>query len=403
VRRTLAAACGLAAMAAACWVVRIAWADRLSRANDEASVARAVRLAPGNADLRLRLASITEAAGGDATAALTAAAAIDPDNATVFVRLGLAAEMRGDFDGAERALLQAAHVSRKFEPRWTLANYYCRRADSGRFWPWAKEALLKSYGDPTPIFQLCWKMSQDPNLILERAIPERRTILNPYLAFLLKANHPDAAEPVIAKLGSLATMDDRPVLLAWCDRQLEAGSVEAPLSLWNTLCARRLLPYPALEPGTGASLTDGAFREDAGTGGFGWRFASLPGVRPGHNVSPPYVWFAFDGGQPESCEPLTQYLPLAPGARYRLRFEYRTAEVPVESGLRLSVFDFRTGKDLGGASPRLSSADWTAGESYFTALNTRLARLALSYRRLPGTTRIEGTLFLRRLSLEKLP
>jgi len=384
------------------WSLRLAWADRLSRAAAPETVERGVRLAPGDADIRIRLADQSEATGADPTPSLQAAADLDPSNATVWVRLGLSAEMRGDLDAAERSLLRAARASRQFEPRWTLASYYARRGDPEHFWPWAKDSLRMAYGDLNPVFQLCWSMSQEPAAILERAIPPRRSVLNAYLGFLMRENRRAAAQPVAAKLAGLATPEDRPALIAWCNRQLDGGSVPAALEIWNTLCERRLLPYAPLDANR-APLTDGDFAAEPLGAGFAWRLAPLAGVAAGRNPSPRYLWFSFNGEQPEACEPLTQFVPLAPGARYRLRFAYRTSEIGEESGLCWRVFDARTGASLA-ASPRLSSMDWKNAELDFTtAPATVLARLTLTCLRLPGATRIEGGLSLRGLSVERLP
>jgi hypothetical protein len=384
------------------WSLRLAWADHLSRAADPETVERGVRLAPGDADVCIRLANQREATGADPIPALEAAAALDPTNATVWVRLGLSAEMRGDPGAAEHSLLRAARASRQFEPRWTLANYYARRGDPAHFWPWAKDSLLMAYGDLNPVFQLCWSMSQESAVILERAVPSRRSVLNAYLGFLLRETRLAAAQPVAAKLAAVAIPEDRPALIAWCNRQLDGGSVPAALEIWNTLCTRRLLPYAPLDANR-APLTDGDFAAEPLGGGFAWRLAPLAGVAAGRNASPRYLWFSFNGEQPESCEPLTQLVPLAPGARYRLRFAYRTSEIGEESGLCWWVFDARTGASLA-ASPWLSSMAWKNAEMDFTtAPATVLVRLALMCRRLPGATRIEGGLSLRGLSLERLP
>ena len=384
------------------WSLRLAWADHLSRAADPETVERSVRLVPGDADIRIRHANQSEAAGADPSPALQSAAALDPANATVWVRLGLSAEMRGDLGAAERSLLRAARASRQFEPRWTLANYYARRADPAHFWPWARDSLLMAYADLNPVFQLCWSMSQDSTVILECAVPPRRSVLNAYLGFLLRENKLAAAQPVAARLAALATSEDRPALTAWCNQQLDRGSVPAAVQIWNTLCERRLLPYAPLDANC-APLTDGDFAAEPLGGGFAWRLAPLAGVAAGRNPSPRYLWFSFNGEQPEACEPLAQFLPLAPGARYRLRFAYRTSEIGEESGLCWRVFDARTGASMA-ASPWLSSPDWKTAELDFTtAPATVLARLTLTCRRLPGATRIEGGLSLRGFSLERLP
>ena len=386
----------------ACWPLRLAWADHLSRATDAATVARAVRLSPGDADFRLKLAAAQQAARADPTAALEAAAALDPGNADAWIRLGVTAEMRGDLRTAESCLLQAAHASRQFAPRWALANYYARRGDQAHFWPWARESLLMGYGDLNPVFRLCWNMSQDAGLIFKRAVPERREVLNAYVGFLVQEGRLAVSEPAATALAALATIEDQSTLVSWCNRQLDAGSAPAALEVWNTLCVRHLLPYAPLDPDR-APLTDGGFAAASVNGGFAWLLAPAPGVTIGRNPSPRYLWIAFSGDQPEMCAPLLQFVPVTPGARYSLRFEYHTSELPPASGLRWSVFDARTGADLAAVSPWLSSPDWKPAVMGFTAPPAGLVRLTLTCQRLPGATRIAGSVALRQLSLERRP
>jgi tetratricopeptide (TPR) repeat protein len=399
--RTILLLAAIPAMAfLAYWPLRLAWADRLSRAADAEMVARAVRLSPGDADFHLKLANAQQAAGADATAALAAAAVLDPGNADTWIRLGVAAEIRGDLPGAESSLLAAARASRQFAPRWALANYYFRRGDGPHFWRWARESLLMGYGNLNPVFRLCWDMRQDPAWILAHAIPDRRDILNAYVQFLTQAGRLAVSEPGAARLAALATREDQWTLIDWCNWQLEKGDAASALEIWNTLCARHLLPFAPLDRER-APLTDGDFRATPVGGGFEWRLAPGPGVTAGRNPSPRYLWVAFSGAQPETCTPLWQFVPVTPGASYSLRFEYQTPGLPVASGLRWSVLDGRIDVDLAGASPWLSSTDWKREEVRFTAPADGLVRLLLTCRRMPGAPRIEGSVDLRNLSMER--
>ncbi|MGO4880067.1 MAG: tetratricopeptide repeat protein [Bryobacteraceae bacterium] len=383
------------------WPLRLAWADRLSRSSDAATVARAVRMSPGDADLRLRLADAQQAAGIDPTSALEAAAKLDPASADTWIRLGLAAEMRGDLRAAETRLLEASRVSQQFAPRWALANYYFRRADAARFWPWAKAAMAIGSADLSGVFRLCWNMTQNAALI-ERAIPGRGEVLNAYVLFLLAEGRLPASEQAAAKLAMLATRDDQSTLIYFCNRQIDAGSWRSAVEVWNTLCARHLLPYAPIDPAR-APLTDGNFAAPIGNAGFAWREPATPGVTIGQNESPPYLWVTFSGDQPETCAPLMQFVPVAPGASYRLKFEYRTLDLPSPSGLRLSVFNAPSGNDLVRGSPWLSSPDWQLSSLHFEVPAAGIVRVALTCQRQPGSTRIEGSLELRHVLLERAP
>lgn len=402
VRKILVLAVVLGMACVAYWTLRLSWADHLSRALDAETVARAVRLSPGDADFRLKLAAARQAASADPATALEAAATLDPGNADTWMRLGVDAEMRGDLRAAESSLLRAADASHQFAPRWALANYYFRRGDEAHFWRWARESLRIGYGDLNPVFQLCWHMRQDARLILGRAIPERPTVLDAYVQFLTQQGRLGVSEPAAVKLAGLATSEDRATLLVWCDREIEAGAVSAALEVWNALCARHLVPYPPLDPDR-APLTDGGFAAESVGEGFAWRLAPAVGIVIGRNPAPRYLWVDFSGDQPETWAPLWQFVPVAPGARYRLHFEYRTSELPTASGLRWSVLDGRTGADLAATSPWLSSSDWKPVELAFTTPASGLLRLTLTCLRLPGATRIAGSLALRHLSLERQP
>jgi len=50
------------------------------------------------------------------------------------------------------------------------------------------------YDDLSPLFRLCWSVSNDWELIRSKAIPPQRSVLGKYLAFLTREDHLEAAE-----------------------------------------------------------------------------------------------------------------------------------------------------------------------------------------------------------------
>jgi len=83
--------------------------------------------------------------------------------------------MEGRLQEAERCLLEAARRSRKYEPRWALTNFYFRRGRAEEFRRWAGEAVKISYGDLTPLFDLCRQVGgcNVPGLQYARYLAER--------------------------------------------------------------------------------------------------------------------------------------------------------------------------------------------------------------------------------------
>ncbi|MDP9170591.1 MAG: hypothetical protein M3N54_08245, partial [Acidobacteriota bacterium] len=110
-----------AALAFAVWEsVHLAWADYLYRENTLESVKRAVALETGNAAYHELLGEHLEGLGADPTAHFNSAAKLSPTNALYWIRLSFFHEVQGDYPLAERELLRADKVNRKFGPAWAL-------------------------------------------------------------------------------------------------------------------------------------------------------------------------------------------------------------------------------------------------------------------------------------------
>ncbi len=355
------------------WSCRLALADWLFRANTPASVARATALDPENASYHAWLAEIQEHDGRDPTAELEIAAKLNPSDSAVRIRLGLRAESQGDFIHAEKYLLEAARIDKLFAPRWTLANYYVRIDDSDRFWPWARQALEMGYGDLSPLFQLCWRVSKQPHIL-----PRQHSVLGQYLSFLMAQDHLEAASPVAERFLDQAKPADVGVVLNYCDRLIERRSITPAVNLWNTLCAHKLVPFTPLDPVRGLALTNGNFQFVPLQQGFDWRTTQEPEISVTRAQSPPELRFRLSGKQPEHCELLSQFVPLAAGRRYTFRFEYKTTI---------------SGLFWGGLM--LAADDWKRQEVTLSAPG----KLALLYDRPLGSTRAEGEIWLRNTSI----
>jgi len=176
-----------------------------------------------------------------------------------------------------------------------------------------------------PVFHLCWRASGDEAEIRAKALPpiggEQRRAWNKYLEFLLHTNRLDAAAPVANELARFAINDDRPVLLAWCDRAVESGRADKAVSAWNAI-------GPRAETG---ALVNAAFSSEPLQRGLDWRVTPPEGVSV---IRSGGLRFVFSGHQPESAELLWQPLASqrsftpAPRARWEggpMQFEW-TAE-----------------------------------------------------------------------------
>lgn len=373
-------------------VAREAYAEQLYSSGEIARLRRAAALSPGRALYRLALADLLDRTGGDPRPALREAARLSPSDDSIRIRLGLAEELAGRPDEAEAHLLQAASVSRKYLPRWTLANFYYRRGRPEAVWRWAREALAISYGDRSALFELCWNLRPEPEFLLEHVIPPRRDVVADYAGFLVARGQFRAAAAIYERLASEAQPGDLERFLDATDRLLGSGEYEGARSVWNALCRRRLIPYPPLDEHSGPVVTNANFSLWTLGQGFDWRVPQTPGVVVARD--PGRGWrIGLSGDQPERCEILSQPLLLEPGRRYELGFRARASLAgrwrDALSGLRWRV--------VAGDGRVLVESVWPPGEEI--AAQAREFRvppgggaceLKLVHERIAGSVRAQG-------------
>ncbi len=370
--------CAALALLTASWFsILLARADASFRQNTPESLARAIALVSNNTDYLSTQALQLEYAAQDPTPLLENIAALTPLASAPRLRLGLAAEVRGDFDSAERWLLEASKVDHQFEPRWTLANYYFCRENANEFWKWMRAALEVSYGDRRPAFDLCWRMSADPQETLAKAIPANHDVRAAYLVYLLEEHRLAASVPVALELAS--DPNNRQLLLSLTDALLEAKDGTSAQALW------RAMGYP---PPSGIMNSD--FQRGVGHG-FDWRIFDVPGVNHIPVESSPSHRIEMSGREPESCELLLQMVMLEPHARYILHWESRTRDVTDPTGLQWHI-----AKEQAQVHP---SEYWRQQELPFTA-DSNLAALAFVYQRPSGQPRVQGSVELRHVIIE---
>ena len=253
-----------------------------------------------------------------------------------------------------------------------------------------------AYGDSSALFRLCARVAEDGNLIdrLEIARPEVRAS---YLLFQL--NEGRDVMPAIRKVLEKGGEADVPLLLMACDRLLDQARVDEAMEVWNSLSQARWIPLGRLDPEAGQVLTGGRFETAPISRGFDWRLPSPDGVGASVEDRTGGLRLTFAGSQPEDCEVLAQLIPVRENAGYELGFAYRTSGIAANTGLGWRLSDARSGAILMESGSLSSEDDSQASVKFRTPAACRLARLALRYRRTPGTTRIAGFVVLREVAV----
>jgi hypothetical protein len=360
---------------------KLARADYLFSLNTPDSVRAAIRLEPDSWEYYMRLALLDDA---HAQQYLETAISLDPYNAEADIELSLRVEGAGDYRTAEKLLLDAFTIDRTYLPRWSLANFYLRRNNLPAFWTWARSAAEMPSDNMRPLFELCWRVSPDPNEIERRIVNNNPELIRQYLDFLLAKEQLPAAAEVAGRLSQVGdpTMD-APEMYSVIDQLIAAGEGGAARKIWNALTEKR---WVVADPGVPNNPN---FARDPLAVGFDWAVFSYSGLHswPG----PSGLETEFSGGQPENCTIVQQAIVLPPG-NYELEYSYRTDEIPPETGLRWQIIAAGTETVLA-ESNDLSSETMNHGNLEFSIPpGALLVHLRLQYRRALGTPRISGTL-----------
>jgi hypothetical protein len=370
------------------------WEFRLARPD---TVDRAERFLPGNAQYHYARAQWLDQKDPTSTASeLEYAAAVshNPRYSDALLAWSVDKELRGDKAGAEQLLLQARRFDRLLRPAWALANFYYRQDDEARFWPEARASLniIAQTGlsegrfNPTPVFELCWRMTSDSKTILTRAIPD--PLDDAYLGYLMVTGRTSAAIEAANAMLPRSSKADILFLAPYCNLLISQDRIEDAVRTWHAFYAREVVSDPGPDLNSGSVLTNGDLAHPPLGFGFDWKVVYPEPVRFSYSAAAHSYRFDFDGNEPEQCGILSQTVPLAAGKPYRFVARYRCSADAAQTGFVWSLVDH------GGLPiPAVASThDNQAATLDFTApRDTNAAELTLSYKRQPGTVRFQGS------------
>jgi hypothetical protein len=381
------------------WNVRSGIADGLARRNQPDTTRLAMRLMPGNGAYPAQLADEIYAVDpAAARSLLQRAVQLNRYDAASWVQLGLLSEAAGALPQAEEALLRAAAVDSTFLPSWSLANFYFRRENAGRFWYWAQRAAEMSPEDASPLFRLAWYESPNAGEIERRLQMSRPLIKIQFVNFLMTQGDPEAVAEAAFQLLPAAGEASTGVLLGVSDWLIANKRPDLALPVWNRLAADHEIPYQPLA-GSGEAITNGRFGKSPIGRGFDWRLGTVEGVSSFLNASPNVLGFEFSGDEPDSFLLMNQFAPVDAQKSYALRVEYATSGIAAGSGISWAVTDYRSGAMLARTGSLSAEQGGEAYACFAVPQGSSFVNLSLLYQRQPGTMRVQGKVALKEVSL----
>ena len=359
----------------------------------------ATNIIPWSAEYQVRLADLRRASGLAFTSNLAAAVRSRRADSRLWIQLGLAEEQDGDFKSAETSLLRGATLGRDYETRWTLTNFYFRRADRDQAVLWACAVLSIPGVEAGPVFSLLANFPAKPDCILSDRFSGPESARLGYLQWLISKSELDAASPVADLLSRKRYPESVLPLLDYCDRLLFAGKGRLAARLWNSMSNQDLVSAPI--PAIGAVTDDGLRLADP-PHGFAWRTLPVPGA--GFLPLHPGLQISLSGTQPDSCELLFQWVLLEPGPAHALRYRYASSGIGIGSGLhwKITAPSGLNGPGISVRDPETDFHDHGATEDsvYFNGPpGGSLIHVALVYERAPLSVPARGWIRLEKVWL----
>jgi tetratricopeptide (TPR) repeat protein len=346
-------------------------------------------------------------AGDDSAAedqALLAASKLNPFNSELLMTLGLRAEFRGDSTRAEEFLVQATRIDRSFSPWWTLADFYSRNGQPDKVWPLISHCLNLDplIFDARPIFDLCWRVTQDPRKIAG-ALPHTHQILVSYLWWLLGTRHLDAAVDLWRSVRGLLRpneQSDAELGIAYTTVLATSHKVKNALDGWNDLVSSGVVHSGQLNPSAGVSIAEPEFGYPENHSLFSWKIWQENGLYTARSRSG--LRAEFDGNEAPTALIATIFAPVRPSRNYQLHWRADGTQLDLQQdpGFTFKVTSF-PGQKVTACPPVLvSPGDVCAvpGDP-----GDELLRIDLTYSRAPGTVRARGTLQIQSVVLEFAP
>ncbi|MFZ0437783.1 MAG: hypothetical protein WCA76_19780 [Candidatus Sulfotelmatobacter sp.] len=392
------------AVAAALCLIYLFWAGRLLVASffgerpELASLQRAARLDPWNADYRNHLGRYYALVARDPGAAIEpyrAAVQLDPHSARYWFDLASAYQVLGDVSSQTMALERAIEADPTTpDVAWEAANFYLVQGEEAKA---LREFRVVLENEPTladPAIQFCWRINPDVDALLRNVVPARSEAYLAFLNLLMQKQETAATAKVWAALVSSQQTFELRYVYEYLQYLFNHKDVDQARLVWQQAAPR--FGLSAYLPSGRNLIVNGDFGLDVLNGGFDWQYQKQQSVtltldpsdfHGGHRS----LLIAFDGPGVEDAG-IRQFIAVQPDTLYEFSAYYKNGEIEGAGGPHLTVQDAYTQAVLYDSDELKEAGFWKSATGEFsTGPDTRL--LVLHIRRLPAGSPIRGKLW----------
>jgi len=373
--------------------------SHLAARADLASLQRATRLSPGNADYQNRLGRYFTFGASNPPAALNhyqSAVRLNPHQASYWLDLASAQQVAGNPAGQLEAI-QAALRAEPTAPEvaWEAANFFLVTGDQERA---LREFRVVIENDPPlapAALQYCWRVNPDADALLRDVVPPHPDTLLAFLNLLVSQNETEGAIKTWDRLVQLHEKFPSSSLFEYVRYLLRVRRPDAAMAAWEH--ASGILNLSGYLPTPDNLVVNPDFSLDILNAGFDWTYVNRTGVHPlldptdfreGHRS----LSITFEGPGINDAG-IQQLIPVRGGATYDFSAYYKSSEFEGAGGPQIVLRDAYSGVPLFASDPLTDADIWKEVQSKIT-LPDATTLLALNIERFPAGSPIRGKLWL---------
>jgi Flp pilus assembly protein TadD len=377
---------------------RLLVASLFSERPELASLQRAVRLDPWDADYRNHLGRYYALVARDPGAAVEpyrAAVQLDSHSARYWFDLASAYQVLGDVSNQTLALEHAIEADPTTpDVAWEAANFYLVQGEEAKA---LREFRVVLENEPTladPAIQFCWRINPDVDALLRNVVPARSEAYLAFLTLLMQKQETAATAKVWAALVATPQTFELRYVFAYLEYLFNHKDVDQARLVWQQAAPR--FGLSGYLPSGRNLIVNGDFSLDVLNGGFDWQYQKQQSVtltldpsdfHGGHRS----LLIAFDGPAVNDAG-IRQFIAVQSNTLYEFSAYYKNGEFEGAGGPHLTIQDAYTQAILYDSDELKEAGFWKSATGEFTTgADTRL--LVLHVRRLPEGSPIRGKLW----------
>lgn len=264
----------------------------------------------------------------------------NPLEQAYWINLAKVLQRMGDQKGFERAMENAILVfPTGYQGRWVIGTLLLQEGILEKALPHFSYILTHYPDQSSVVYDVWFKVVNDPDFILEKLIPKESTSFNQYLSYLYGMRDSESAKKVWRKRASLGIEAGRNETLRHIEFLISQGEANEAWQVWITRLQEEGLPIPS----DGNLVTNGGFEKEKFLGGgFDWKIENVPGAKISFDQSVAFegknsLKITFNGKENVDFHHIYQVVVLKPNTDYLLKFHMKTKGVTTKSGPKIEV------------------------------------------------------------------